>query len=63
VRLGHRIVVVSRRPGEIREVLEIDVPLEQRVERMAELERLQRQVWHIMREEARQADMELTDGA
>jgi NitT/TauT family transport system ATP-binding protein len=60
VRLGHRIIVLSRRPGRIREVVEIDMPLAQRADRLPELERLQRQVWTIMREEARQADMELT---
>ena len=44
VRLGHRIVVLSRRPGRIREVIEIDMPLTERAEHGAELERLQRQV-------------------
>ncbi|HET8995732.1 MAG TPA: ABC transporter ATP-binding protein [Acetobacteraceae bacterium] len=61
VRLGHKIIVLSRRPGRIREVVTIDMPLSERPERGAELDRLQRQVWQIMREEARQADMELTD--
>jgi NitT/TauT family transport system ATP-binding protein len=63
VRLGHRIVVLSRRPGRIREVVEIDMPLAERGERMGELERVQRRLWTIMREEARQADRELTDAA
>ena len=63
VRLGHKIIVLSRRPGRIREVVEIAMPLAERPERIAELDRLQRQVWLIMREEARQADMELTDAA
>jgi NitT/TauT family transport system ATP-binding protein len=63
VRLGHRIIVLSRRPGRIREIVEIDMPLSERAERSAELERLQRQVWTIMREEARQADRELSDVA
>ena len=63
VRLGHRIVVLSRRPGRVREVVEIDMPLAERAERMSELERVQRQLWTIMREEARQADRELTDAA
>lgn len=60
VRLGHKIVVLSRRPGRIREVVEIDMPLNERADHIAELERLQSQVWLIMREEARQADLELT---
>jgi NitT/TauT family transport system ATP-binding protein len=63
VRLGHRIVVLSRRPGRICEVFEIDMPLAERAERGVELERLQRQVWEIMREDARQAERELTDAA
>ena len=63
VRLGHRIVVLSRRPGRIREVVKIDVPLSERSGRLAELDELQRQVWLIMRDEARQADRELTDAA
>lgn len=63
VRLGHKIVVLSRRPGRIREVVEIDMPLSERPDRIAELDRLQRQVWQIMREEARQADLEIADVA
>jgi NitT/TauT family transport system ATP-binding protein len=59
VRLGHRIVVLSRRPGRIRQIVEIDMPLADRAAHMAELERLQRDVWLIMRDEAQQADREL----
>lgn len=60
VRLGHRIVVLSRRPGRIREVVEIDMPLAERAGRMAELEPLQRGLWEMMRDEAAAADRELT---
>ncbi|WP_173932847.1 ABC transporter ATP-binding protein [Chelativorans sp. Marseille-P2723] len=63
VRLGHRVVVLSRRPGRIREVVEIGIPLEERPERLAELESLQRRVWQVMREEAREADREIADVA
>ena len=63
VRLGHRIVVLSRRPGQIREVVEIDMPLAARPDHMAELEKRQRQIWLLMREEARAADMEISDVA
>ncbi|MCF3936758.1 ABC transporter ATP-binding protein [Acuticoccus sp. M5D2P5] len=59
VRLGHRIVVLSRRPGRIREVVDIDVPLSERATRMAELEVTQRHLWQLMRDEAREADREL----
>jgi len=61
VRLGHRIVVLSRRPGQIREVMEVDRPLAEREYADPELEARQRQLWEIMREEARAADAELAD--
>ncbi|WP_099868138.1 ABC transporter ATP-binding protein [Pararhizobium haloflavum] len=63
VRLGHKIVVLSRRPGRVRQIVEIDMPLGERFERMGELEETQRHLWNLMREEARAADMELADVA
>ena len=63
VRLGHRIIVLSRRPGRIRQVVEIDMPLAERAGRLAELEETQRHLWNLMRDEARAADMELADVA
>ncbi len=62
VRLGHRIVVLSRRPGTIRRIVDIAMPLAERGARLAELEHEQRQLWELMREEAMAADMELADG-
>lgn len=59
VRLGHRIVVLSRRPGRIREIVDIDIPLEQRSLGNVELEAKQQQLWELMREEAAAADQEL----
>jgi NitT/TauT family transport system ATP-binding protein len=61
VRLGHRIVVLSRRPGRVREVVEVAMPLAERFERGAELEPIQRRLWTLLRDEAREADRELTD--
>jgi len=61
VRLGHRIVVLSRRPGEIREIVSIDKPLDQRGYGDADLETTQKHLWDLMREEARAADEELLD--
>lgn len=61
VRLGHRIVVLSRRPGEICEVVEIDKPLAARGYGDADLEKTQKHLWDLMREEARAADEELID--
>lgn len=61
VRLGHKIVVLSRRPGRVRETVEIDTPLGDRGYGDAELERVQKHLWNLMREEARAADEELVD--
>ncbi len=61
VRLGHRIVVMSRRPGSIREIVEIDMPIEERAANLAALEKRQRQLWTLMREEALAADREIAD--
>ncbi|MEJ8472774.1 ABC transporter ATP-binding protein [Roseibium algae] len=61
VRLGHRIVVLSRRPGEIREVVEVDKPLIERGHGDRDLEKIQAHLWDLMREEARAADVELLD--
>jgi NitT/TauT family transport system ATP-binding protein len=61
VRLGHRIVVLSRRPGRVREIVEVPMPLAERAERGAELEPIQRRLWTLLRDEAREADRELAD--
>ena len=61
VRLGHRIVVLSRRPGRIQTVVTIDIPLQERAERLAELEPRQREIWNLMRQEAMAADRELVN--
>jgi NitT/TauT family transport system ATP-binding protein len=61
VRLGHRIAVLSRRPGRIREVVEIDKPLAERGYADPELEVARQHLWTLMREEARAADEELID--
>lgn len=62
VRLGHQIVVLSRRPGAIREVVTLDKPLSERRFGDAELETQQRHLWEVMRAEAAAADAELVDG-
>ncbi|NQW14756.1 MAG: ABC transporter ATP-binding protein [Rhodobacter sp.] len=59
VRLGHSIVVLSRRPGQVREVVEIDIPLGERALGDAALEQKQAQLWQLMRDEALAADQEL----
>jgi len=59
VRLGHEVIVLSRRPGVIREVLTIDKPLAERGIADAELEGMQKHLWHLLRDEAAAADQEL----
>ncbi len=61
VRLGHRIAVLSRRPGRLREVIRIDTPLADRQAADPALDRLQTRLWEMMREEAIAADQELRD--
>ena len=62
VRLGHRVVVLSRRPGAIREILEIDLPLDARAGYAAELETHRQHLWRLIRDEAQAAELELVDG-
>lgn len=62
VRLGHRIVVLSRRPGEVREVVKLDKPLAERGYGDADLEAQQKHLWELMRAEAAAADAELVRG-
>jgi NitT/TauT family transport system ATP-binding protein len=61
VMLGHRIVVLSRRPGRIREIVEIDMPLADRRQNQAQLADQQQKLWELLREEARAAERELAD--
>ena len=60
VRLGHRIAVLSRRPGQVREIAEIDTPLEDRRPDDPALVAVQADLWRLLREEAADADRELT---
>lgn len=62
VRLGHRIVVLSRRPGAIRDIVDIDMPLADRARNMGELDTYQTRLWDMIRDEAQAADMELSRG-
>ena len=62
VRLGHQIVVLSRRPGRIRDVVEVRTPLEARRTADPQLEAHQRRLWNLIRDEAQAADRELVGG-
>jgi NitT/TauT family transport system ATP-binding protein len=61
VRLGHRVIVLSRRPGRVREIVDIGIPLADRHLGDTRLEEKQKQLWDLMREEAVAADKELAD--
>ena len=61
VRLGQQIVVLSRRPGRIRELFTIDRPLYGRTEDDPDLRRLERTLWHIIRDDAAVAERERID--
>ena len=61
VRLGHRIAVLSRRPGRLREVIEVPVPLPDRRTGDPALDELQARLWAVMKDEAQAADQELLD--
>ena len=61
IRLGHRVVVLSRRPGRIREIVTIDVPHEERSEGHPALVAASGKIWALIRDEAAEADRELLD--
>ncbi|WP_308916165.1 ABC transporter ATP-binding protein [Jannaschia sp. LMIT008] len=61
VRLGHRVVVLSRRPGRVREVVDLDVPLPDRHDAHPDLVRARDHLWSAIRAEAAAADAELQD--
>jgi len=61
VRLGHKVVALSRRPGRVIEIVEIDMALGDRKDNSAELQAPQQYLWELMRDEALAADRELTD--
>jgi NitT/TauT family transport system ATP-binding protein len=60
-RLADRVVVLSRRPGRIREVLRIDIPVPERggPEHTPLLIDVQRRLWALIRDEAATAEREI----
>jgi NitT/TauT family transport system ATP-binding protein len=58
VRLGHQIVVLSRRPGEIRETIRIDRPLTDRDPADPDLIALEQRLWQMIRNDAAEAERE-----
>ena len=61
VRLGHRITILSRRPGRIRRIIEIATPISERTHTDPDLLAIQQELWALMREEAEAADKELAN--
>jgi len=63
VRLAHRVVALRRRPGTIKEIHSIDIPISDRTEGMAELVAHEQALWNLIRDEAIAADKELENVA
>ena len=62
VRLGHQVVVLSRRPGRVREILRIDQPLTTRRADDPALLATEARLWALIRADAAEAAMELEHG-
>jgi NitT/TauT family transport system ATP-binding protein len=64
LRLADRIVVLSRRPGQIREIVDIPIPQRERTVASAEIElaALGKRLWSLIRDEASSADREVANG-
>ena len=56
IRIGHKIIVMSRRPGEIRETVNIESEIIDRKIKNIELEE---HLWNLLRDEAMAAEREL----
>ena len=63
VRLGHQIVVLSRRPGEVRDVVRVDRPLLGRGATDPDLVALEQRLWRMIRDDAAVAERERIDVA
>jgi NitT/TauT family transport system ATP-binding protein len=63
VRLGHQIVVLSRRPGQVRDVLRVDRPLAGRSAADPDLVALEQRLWRMIRDDAVVAERERIDAS
>lgn len=61
-RLAHKVVVLSRRPGRIKAVITIEREIESRREGDPDLIEKEKLIWSMIRDEASEADRELTNG-
>jgi NitT/TauT family transport system ATP-binding protein len=61
IRIADRVCVLSRRPGRVREIIDIPIPRAERPnpERQAEIAKLGERLWSLIKEEAIVADREL----
>jgi NitT/TauT family transport system ATP-binding protein len=55
VRLGHQIVVLSRRPGRVRDIIRVGRPLQERKSDDADLFALESRIWSLIRDDAARA--------
>jgi NitT/TauT family transport system ATP-binding protein len=62
VRLGQQVVVLSRRPGRIREIVRIDRRLAGRAADDPDLLAIERHLWAMIRDDAAEADRERVSG-
>jgi NitT/TauT family transport system ATP-binding protein len=58
VLLGHQIVILSRRPGRVREIVRIERPLAGRAVTDPDLRGLEQQIWEMIRDDAATAERE-----
>ncbi len=61
VRLGHQIIVLSRRPGRIRATIRIDRPIAGRTARDPDLLEIEENLWRMIRDDAAAAERERVD--
>ncbi|WP_259779550.1 ABC transporter ATP-binding protein [Aestuariispira ectoiniformans] len=59
VHLANKVVALSRRPGVIKDIVTIDIPLAERGKRSPELLAIEERLWSLIRDEALVADREL----
>ena len=62
LRLAHEVVVLSRRPGRVKAVVEVPLPVAERTAANPALAAIHDTLWELIREEAIAADRELADG-
>jgi NitT/TauT family transport system ATP-binding protein len=63
VRLADKVVVLSRRPGRVKTIVTVPIPVTEREhsEHAAQLHQLQDELWHLIKAEAQIAEREVQD--